>query len=157
MKRSRANRRLKMTRSNAATCSMPCLTSRARIGRCRARAPACGRPAPVPTPMSCLRVAIKPALMHGHLPCYPLRTVPSFPELARSSGDLPATRQSRPREPTVTKPLPPTFARSEPSDSFLERLWSFPKLEPRTSSTRTVRSRSPEFVTPPEHVDRVTH
>jgi hypothetical protein len=30
--------------------------------------------------------------MYGHLPCYPLRTAPNFPELARSSGDLPATR-----------------------------------------------------------------
>jgi hypothetical protein len=95
--------------------------------------------------------------MHGHLPCHPLRTAPSFPEPAHSSGDLPATCQCHPRAPTVAKPLPPTFARSEPSDSFLERPWSFPKLEPRTSPTRTVWSRSPEFVTPLEHVDRVTH
>jgi hypothetical protein len=37
MKRSWANRRLKMTRTNAAMCSMPCLTDRARTGRRRAR------------------------------------------------------------------------------------------------------------------------
>jgi hypothetical protein len=67
--------------------------------------------APVPAPVPCPRVAIKPALMHGHLPCYPLRTAPNFPELARSSGDLPATRQSRPRTPTVIKP-PPAHLRS---------------------------------------------
>jgi hypothetical protein len=36
------------------------------------------------------------ALMHDHLPCRPLRIAPRFPELTRSSGDLPATRQSRP-------------------------------------------------------------
>jgi hypothetical protein len=77
--------------------------------------------APVPTPVSCPRVAIKPALMHVHLPCHPLHTAPSFPELARSSGDLPVTRQSCPKVPTVAKPLVPTSARSEPSDSFLER------------------------------------
>jgi hypothetical protein len=51
----------------------------------------------------------------------PLRIAPSLPEPARSSGDLPVTRQSRPRAPAVAKPFPPTFARSEPSDSFLER------------------------------------
>jgi hypothetical protein len=31
-----------------------------------------------------------------------------------------------------------------------------PELEPRTSPTGIVQSRSPEFVNPPEHVDRVT-
>jgi hypothetical protein len=77
--------------------------------------------APVPTPVSCPRVAIKPALMHSHLPCHPIRTAPSFLEPARSSGNLPATRQSRPRAPTMAKPLLPTSAQSEPSDSFLER------------------------------------
>jgi hypothetical protein len=148
-----------MTRANAATCSMPCLTSRARTGRCRAR-PRVWSVAPVPAPVPCPRVAINPALMHGRLPCYPpppLRIAPSLPEPARSSGDLPVTRQSRPRAPAVAKPFPPTSARSEPSDSFLERPWSLPKLEPRTSPAGTVRSRSPEFVTPPEHVDRVNH
>jgi hypothetical protein len=75
----------------------------------------------VPTPMSCPRVAIKPTLMHGRLPCYPFRTTPNFLELARSSGDLPATRQSRPRATTVIKPPPPTSAQSEPSDSFPKR------------------------------------
>jgi hypothetical protein len=73
--------------------------------------------APVPTPVSCPLVATKPTLMHGRLPSYPLRTAPNFPELARSSSDLPATRQSRPRATTVIKPTPPTSARSEPSDS----------------------------------------
>jgi hypothetical protein len=77
--------------------------------------------APVPTPVSCPRVAIKPTLMHGHLPRCPLHTAPSLPEPARSNGDLPATRQSRPRAPAVAKPVPPTSARSEPSDSFLKR------------------------------------
>jgi hypothetical protein len=95
--------------------------------------------------------------MHDHLPCYPLCTAPSFLEPARSSGDLPATRQSRPRAPAMAKPFPPTSSRSEPADSFLGRPWSFPKLEPRTSPIGTVRSRSLEFVTPPEHVDRVIH
>jgi hypothetical protein len=47
--------------------------------------------APVTTPVLCPRVAIKSTLMHDHLPCRPLRTAPNFPELARSSGDLPAT------------------------------------------------------------------
>jgi hypothetical protein len=51
----------------------------------------------------------------------PLRTAPSFPDPARSSGDLPTTHQSRSRVPTMAKPLLPSSARSEPSDSFLER------------------------------------
>jgi hypothetical protein len=85
----------------------------------RPRAPSA---APMPTPVSCPRVARKPALMHDHIPCYPLRTAPSFPEPARSSGDLPATRQSLPRAPAVAKPFLPTSARSEPADSFLGRL-----------------------------------
>jgi hypothetical protein len=43
-------------------------------------------------PMSCPRAAIKPALMHGHSPCHSIHTAPCFPELARSSSDLPTTR-----------------------------------------------------------------
>jgi hypothetical protein len=154
-KRSWANRRLKVTRTNAATCSMPCLTGRARTGRCCAR-PRVWSATPVPTPVPCPRAAIKPTLVHDHLPRCLLRTAPNSPELARSSGDLPATRQSRPRAPTVDRPSPPTFARSEPLDSFPKRLWSLPELELRTSPTGIVQSCSPEFVTPPERVDQVT-
>jgi hypothetical protein len=36
----------------------------------------------------------------------PPRTTPNPPELTRSSGDLPATRQSRQRATTVAKPFP---------------------------------------------------
>jgi hypothetical protein len=104
-KRSRANRRLKVTRTNAATCSMPCLTGQARTGRCRTR-PRAWSATPVPTPVPCPWTAIKPTLVHGHLPrCLP-RTAPNPPELARSSGDLPVTRQCRPRATTVAKPFP---------------------------------------------------
>jgi hypothetical protein len=106
MKRSQANRRLKMTRTNAATCSMPCLTGRARTGRCHAR-PRVWSATPVTMPVPCPWMAIKSTPMHDHLPCYPLRTPPNSPELARSSGDLPVTRQSRPRATTVTKPTSP--------------------------------------------------
>jgi hypothetical protein len=49
---------------------------------------------------------IKPTLVHGHLPRCLLCTTPNSPELARNSGDLPATRQSRPRATTVAKPFP---------------------------------------------------
>jgi hypothetical protein len=78
--------------------------------------------APSAAPVSCPQVAIKPALKHDHLPCYPLCTAPSFPEPARTSGDLPATRQIRPRAPAMAKPFPPTSARSKPAYSFLRRL-----------------------------------
>jgi hypothetical protein len=50
--------------------------------------------------------AIKPTLVPGHLPRCLLCTTPNSPELARSSGDLPATRQSRPRTTTVANPFP---------------------------------------------------
>jgi hypothetical protein len=50
--------------------------------------------------------AIKPTLVPGHLPRCLLCTTPNSPELAHSSGDLPVTRQSRPRETTVANPFP---------------------------------------------------
>jgi hypothetical protein len=91
----------------------------------RARSHACPRApsaAPVPTPLSCPRVAIKPALMHDHLPYYPLCTAPSFPEPARSFGDLPATRQSRPPWPNHSRPPPldpsPRIASSGGREAF---------------------------------------
>jgi hypothetical protein len=50
--------------------------------------------------------AIKPALVPGHLPrCIPC-PAPNSPELAHSSGDLSATRQSRPRTTTMAEPFP---------------------------------------------------
>jgi hypothetical protein len=50
--------------------------------------------------------AIKPALVPSHLPrCIPCPT-PNSPELAHSSGDLSATRQSRPKTTTVAEPFP---------------------------------------------------
>ena len=50
--------------------------------------------------------AIKPALVLGCLPRYLLRTAPDSPEPAINSGDLPATRQCRPRATTVASPFP---------------------------------------------------
>jgi hypothetical protein len=50
--------------------------------------------------------AIKPTLVHDHLPRCLLCTTPNSPELARSSGDLPSFRQSRPRATTVANPFP---------------------------------------------------
>jgi hypothetical protein len=50
--------------------------------------------------------AIKPTLVHDHLPRCLLCTTPNSPELARSFGDLPATHQSRPRATIVAKPFP---------------------------------------------------
>jgi hypothetical protein len=65
---------------------------------------ALGRPRA--TLVSCPRAAIKPTLVHDQLPrCLP-RTAPNPPELARSSGDLPVTRQSRPRATIMAKPFP---------------------------------------------------
>jgi hypothetical protein len=55
----------------------------------------------------------------------PLLPPPHRAQLSRASPQLrrpPKTRQSRPRAPAVAKPFSPTSARSEPSDSFLERL-----------------------------------
>jgi hypothetical protein len=50
--------------------------------------------------------AIKPVLELGCLPrCIPCPAANS-PELAHSSGDLSATRQSRPRTTTVAEPFP---------------------------------------------------
>jgi hypothetical protein len=49
--------------------------------------------------------AIKPVPVPGCLPRCILRTTPNSPELAHSSGDLPATRQSRPRATTVANPF----------------------------------------------------
>jgi hypothetical protein len=50
--------------------------------------------------------AIKPALVPGHLlRCIPC-PAPNSPELAHSSGDLSATRQSRPRTTTMAEPFP---------------------------------------------------
>jgi hypothetical protein len=50
--------------------------------------------------------AIKPALVPGHLPCCIPCPAPYPPELAHSSGDLSATRQSRPRTTTVAELFP---------------------------------------------------
>jgi hypothetical protein len=50
--------------------------------------------------------AIKPTLVHDHLPRCLLCTMPNSPELARSFGDLPALRQSCPRATTVANPFP---------------------------------------------------
>jgi hypothetical protein len=50
--------------------------------------------------------AIKPTLVPDHLPrCIPC-PAPNSPELAHSSGDLSATRQSRPRTTTMAEPFP---------------------------------------------------
>jgi hypothetical protein len=49
--------------------------------------------------------AIKPVPVPGCLPRCLLRTTPNSLELAHSSGDLPATRQSRPRATTVASPF----------------------------------------------------
>jgi hypothetical protein len=51
-------------------------------------------------------MAIKSVLVLGCLPRCLLRTTPNFPEPALSSGDLPATHQSRPRATTVASPFP---------------------------------------------------
>jgi hypothetical protein len=51
-------------------------------------------------------MAIKPVPVPGYLPRCLLRTTPNSPELAHSSGDLPATRQSRPRAATMANPFP---------------------------------------------------
>jgi hypothetical protein len=50
--------------------------------------------------------AIKPVPVLGCLPRCLLRTSPDFPEPVLSSGDLPATRQCRPRTTTVACPFP---------------------------------------------------
>jgi hypothetical protein len=50
--------------------------------------------------------AIKPAPVPSHLPhCIPC-PAPNSPELAHSSDDLSATRQSRPKTTTVAEPFP---------------------------------------------------
>jgi hypothetical protein len=50
--------------------------------------------------------AIKPAPVPGYLPrCIPC-PAPNSPELAHSSGDLSATRQSRPRTTTMAELFP---------------------------------------------------
>jgi hypothetical protein len=51
-------------------------------------------------------MAIKPALVLGYLPRCILCPMPNSPELAHSSGDLSATRQSHPRATAVAKPFP---------------------------------------------------
>ena len=50
--------------------------------------------------------AIKPIPVLGYLPRCLLCTTPNSPELAHSSGDLPATRQSRPWPTIVANPFP---------------------------------------------------
>jgi hypothetical protein len=50
--------------------------------------------------------AIKPAPVPGHLPRCILYPTPNSPELAPSSSDLSATRQSRPRTTTVAELFP---------------------------------------------------
>jgi hypothetical protein len=50
----------------------------------------------------------------------------------------------------------PSFARSKPLDRFPRRPWSLLRLEPRTPATGKAQSCSPEFGTPPAHVDRVS-
>jgi hypothetical protein len=49
---------------------------------------------------------IKPAPEPGCLPRCILCLAPNSPELAHSSGDLSATRQSRPKATTVAEPFP---------------------------------------------------
>jgi hypothetical protein len=56
--------------------------------------------APVPTLVSCPRVAIKPALMHGHLPCHP-----SAPRLAFLIQ--PAAPATSPRPIRAARGCPP--------------------------------------------------
>jgi hypothetical protein len=50
--------------------------------------------------------AIKPTRLPGYLPRCILCPAPNSLELAPSSGDLSATRKSRPRTTTVAKPFP---------------------------------------------------
>jgi hypothetical protein len=53
---------------------------------------------------------IKPAPVPGYLPRYIFCPAPNSPELAHSSGDLSATRQSRPRATIVAEQFLPTSA-----------------------------------------------
>jgi hypothetical protein len=126
--------------------------SGARSEHAHARTPARPRP-----PRDHARAtAIKPAPVLGYLPRCILCTAPNSSELARSSGDLSAARQSRPRATTVAEPFPASSARSKPLDRSPRRPWSLPELEPRTPANGKAQSCSPEFGTAPAHVDRVS-
>jgi hypothetical protein len=114
---------------------MPCLTSRARTSHF-SRRPHARSTHPRAHAVSCPRAAIKPALMHDHPPSHPLRTAPSFPELARSSGNLPATRLLLRRPATVASHSCRTPTSPETLDNFPERLWCLSKLEPRPCPAR---------------------
>jgi hypothetical protein len=144
-----------MTRPIAATCSMPCLTGRARTSHC-SRRPHARSTCPRAHVVSCPRAAIKPTLMHDHPPSHPLRIAPSFPEPARSSGNLPVTRLLLRRPATVASHSCRTPTSPETLDNFPERLRCLSKLEPRPCPARTVRSASPDFGRPPSHVDSIS-
>jgi hypothetical protein len=71
------------------------------------RARPCANPrAPATARDHARATAIKLVPVLGCLPRCLLRTTPNSPELALSSGDLPTTRQSRPRATTVASPFP---------------------------------------------------
>jgi hypothetical protein len=71
------------------------------------RARLCANPsAPAAARDHARATAIKPVPVPGCLPRCLVRTTPNSPELAHSSGDLPATLQSRPRATTVANPFP---------------------------------------------------
>jgi hypothetical protein len=71
------------------------------------RARPCANPrAPAAARDHARATAIKPSPVHGYLPHCILYPAPNSPELAHNSGDLSATRQSRPRTTTVAEPFP---------------------------------------------------
>jgi hypothetical protein len=65
-------------------------------------------------------------------------------------------RHHCPSSAAMASPFRRPPASPEPLDGFPERLWSFPKLQPRSCPAEEASATSPDFVRPPPHVDRAT-
>jgi hypothetical protein len=97
-----------------------CQDTHAKVPKCvvepwQKRAPTCSTRAdtrglaqstPVREPPRARATAIKHVPVLGCFPRCLLCTMPNSPELTLSSGDLPATRQSRPRATTMASSFP---------------------------------------------------
>jgi hypothetical protein len=141
---------LELGQKQKATCSIACLTGRARTGRGSAR-PARGRLAPrtraVPSPIN-----VSKGLSRWN------RT-PRAPPKPRITGVRREKRAPPPAIPAQARPSwPPPFCWTLASPKPLNRSpvkpWSFSKLAPRHCLTGEAIPPSPDFGLPPPRVDR---
>jgi hypothetical protein len=141
---------LELGQTQRATCSIACLTGRARTGRGSTR-PARGRPTPLvytsPSPINASR----------GLSRWYSRTQSLARAWDHQSSPWKASTTAPHRCPStavVASPFCWTPALPQPLDRFPVKPWSFSKLEPRPCLTGEADSPSPDFGHPPPHVNR---